>query len=229
MIKLGVPSKGRLMEKTFDWFAARGVQLNRSGSDREYAGSVAGVQGVQLVLLSAGEIPRDLGAGRIHLGVTGSDLVCDKVAHWEEKITSWHKLGFGHADLVLAVPNCWIDVQSLDDLDAVAAQFRQTHGHRLRVATKYHRLVREFLNFHGVADYVLVDSQGATEGTVKNLSAEAIADITSSGETLHANHLKILGDGVIHRSQANLFQSLIAPLDATQRATLDHLRDIIGS
>jgi ATP phosphoribosyltransferase len=118
-------------------------------------------------------------------------------------------LGFGHADLILAVPSVWIDVDSLDDLDAAAADFRRVHGHRLRIATKYHRLVRDYLTAHGVADYQLVDSQGATEGTVKNGTAEVIADITSTGETLRANHLKVL-EGVILQSQATLYASKAA-------------------
>jgi len=109
-----------------------------------------------------------------------------------EDTFAWAELGFGHADLILAVPRFWADVSGLDDLDAVAAAFRAEHGFRLRIATKYHRLVREYLREAGVADYQLVDSQGATEGTVKNETAEAIADITSSGATLEANHLKIL-------------------------------------
>lgn len=204
-IKLGVPSKGRLMEKTFDWFAARGITLRRTGSEREYAGAVEGAEGVELVLLSAGEIPRELAAGRIHFGVTGSDLVRDKLADWESQVAELAPMGFGHADLILAVPACWSDVDTLEDLDAAAHAFRADHGFRLRIATKYHRLVRDFLTREGVADYQLVDSQGATEGTVKNLTAEAIADITSSGETLRANHLKILSDGLIHQSQATLF------------------------
>ena len=205
MLKIGVPSKGRLMEKTFDWFGARGLTMVRTGNEREYSGAVQGIQDVELVLLSAGEIPRELAAGRIHLGVTGSDLVRDKLPDWAAQVVDWAAMGFGHADLVLAVPAAWIDVDTLDDLDAAAAAFRATHGHRLRIATKYHRLVRDFLTANGVADYALVDSQGATEGTVKNLTAEAIADITSSGETLRANHLKMLADGLIHRSQATLY------------------------
>ncbi|MFV0492475.1 MAG: ATP phosphoribosyltransferase [Pseudorhodobacter sp.] len=204
-LKIGIPSKGRLMEKTFDWFGARGVVMTRSGSDREYAGRVEGIEDVDLVLLSAGEIPRELAAGRIHLGVTGSDLVRDKLADWEGQVVEVEKLEFGHADLIIAVPRIWIDVETLDDLDAAAAAFRRRHGHRLRIATKYHRLVRDFLTDQGIADYQLIDSQGATEGTIKNLTAEAIADITSSGETLRANHLKILTDGLIHKSQAMLF------------------------
>jgi len=220
-VKLGVPSKGRLMEKTFDWFGARGVELRRTGSDREYSGAVRGADGIELVLLSAGEIPRELAAGRIHLGVTGSDLVREKLATWDTQVRQLAPMGFGRADLVLAVPQAWVDVDLLDDLDAVAAQFRANHGFRLRIATKYHRLVREFLREKGVADYQLVDSQGATEGTVKNLTAEAIADITSSGETLAANHLKILADGLIHRTQAVLFSSRKANWTAENKKILE--------
>lgn len=206
-IKIGVPSKGRLMDKTFDWFGARGVSLRRTGSEREYAGAIDGVEGVELVLMSAGEIPRELAAGRIHLGVTGTDLIREKLAVWENQVAELALMGFGHADLVIAVPTCWVDVQTLDDLDAVAAQFRANHGIRLRIATKYHRMVRDFLREHGVADYQLEDSQGATEGTVKHETAEMVADITSTGDTLRANHLKVLVDGVVHKSQATLLRS----------------------
>ena len=129
-LKLGIPSKGRLMEKTFDWFGARGVTLRRAGSDREYAGAVAGIDGVSLILLSAGEIPRELAAGRIHLGVTGTDLVHEKLPRWEQQVQQIAPLGFGQADLILAVPQFWVDVETLDDLDAVAAAFRAAHGFR---------------------------------------------------------------------------------------------------
>ncbi|MDE4099733.1 MULTISPECIES: ATP phosphoribosyltransferase [Rhodobacterales] len=227
-LKLGVPSKGRLMEKTFDWFAKRGVTLSRTGSEREYAGAIEGVPGMELVLLSAGEIPRELAAGRIHLGVTGTDLVQEKLPRWEQQVEELEPLGFGFADLVLAVPQFWIDVDTLDDLDAVAAAFRQAHGHRLRIATKYHRLVREFLTEAGVADYQLVDSQGATEGTVKNETAEMVADITSTGETLRANHLKLLSDGLVLKSQATLWRSREAKYSADEKAALNTLLDMIG-
>jgi ATP phosphoribosyltransferase len=222
-IKLGVPSKGRLMEKTFDWFGARGVTLGLAGADREYSGKVEGVDGVELVLLSAGEIPRELAAGRIHLGVTGTDLVQEKLARWDAQVEPLAELGFGHADLIIGVPKAGVDVATLDDLDAVAAAFRARHGFRLRIATKYHRLVREYLRENGVADYQIVDSQGATEGVVKNETAEAIADITSTGETLRANHLKILDDALILKSQATLFRSRVAPLEDQDRKTLSTL------
>ena len=227
-IKLGVPSKGRLMEKTFDWFGARGVTLTRTGSDREYSGAVEGIEGVDLVLLSAGEIPRELAAGRIHLGVTGNDLIQEKLVQWDQKVEPLAALGFGHANLIVAVPQCWVDVDTLDDLDGAAAAFRARHGFRMRIATKYHRLVRDYLRRGGVADYQLVDSQGATEGTVKNLTAEAIADITSTGETLRANHLKILDEPPVLESQATLFRSRVAEKSDEDRKVLRALIDTLG-
>ena len=228
-IKLGVPSKGRLMEKTFDWFGARGLKVERTGAEREYSGAVSGFDGVDLVLLSASEIPRELASGRIHLGVTGSDLVRDTLAAWDDQVKEVDLMGFGHADLVIAVPQAWVDVDTVADLDSAAAAFRAVHGFRLRIATKYHRLVREYLKREGVADYQLVDSKGATEGTVKNGTAEAIADITSTGDTLRANHLKMLSDGLIHRSQATLFKSRKANWSEEERNTLTALLERLGA
>lgn len=227
-VKLGLPSKGRLMEAAFDWFAARGIRLRRTGTEREYAGAVDGVAGVALVLLSAAEIPRELAGGRLDLGVTGQDLMRETYPDWRARVVELAPMGFGHADLVLAVPRFWADVATLDDLDAAAAAFRARHGHRLRIATKYHNLVREHLRAHGVADYQLVDSQGATEGTVANLTAEAVADITSSGETLRANHLKVLAGPPILQSQAVLFGARAAPAEGADRAVLAALCARLG-
>lgn len=227
-LRLGVPSKGRLMDKTFEWFARRGVTLRLSGGDREYAGAVEGVSGVDLVLMPAGEIPREMDRGRLHLGVTGTDVVRERLAFWDERVEPLAELGFGHADLVIAVPDFWVDVETLADLDAAAAAFRSDHGERLRIATKYHRLVRLFLRDAGVADYRLVDSQGATEGTVKNGAAEAIADITSTGETLRANHLRPLVDGTVLKSQAVLWRARRADWDAGARGALVSLLERLG-
>ena len=226
-LKLGVPSKGRLMEKTFDWFGDRGVTLTLSGNGREYSGAVEGAGNIDLVLVSAGEIPRELAAGRLHLGVTGRDMIEEKLAFWQDRVEPLAELGFGQADLVVAVPDFWVDVETLDDLDGAAAAFRARTGRRLRIATKYHRLVREFLRTAGVADYALVDSQGATEGTVKNETAEAIADITTTGATLRDNHLRPLADGLVLRSQAGLFRSRTADWSA-DRPVLDALLSKLG-
>ncbi len=228
MLKLGVPSKGRLQEDAIGWFGARGVTLTRSGPDREYAGRVEGEPGLDLVLLSAAEIPRDLATGRLHLGVTGQDLVRETIVGWSDRLEELSPMGFGRADLVVAVPAVWVDVRDMSDLDAAAAAFRVRHRHRLRVATKYHRLVREFFRAHGVADYLIVDSQGATEGAVRNLTAEAVADITTTGATLRDNHLRVLDDGLILRSEATLFASRRAPWDAATRAACAALLARLG-
>jgi len=220
-LRLGLPSKGRMMDQCISWFADRNIHIARSGSDREYAGTVEGFDDIELMLLSSGEIPRQLAAGVIHLGITGADLIGEKLGPKKSQLDVLADLGFGRADLVIAVPNAWVDVSSLHDLDSVAADFRAHHGFRLRIATKYHRLTRDFLRAAGVADYQLVDSQGATEGTIKNETAEAISDITTTGSTLTANHLKVLNDGVILQSQAQLYSSQVASWDATQRATLE--------
>lgn len=224
-LRLGLPSKGRLMEKAFDWFGDRGLPLALTGGEREYAAAAPGMDGLRVVLLSASEIPRELAAGRVHLGVTGTDLVRETLSDWQGQVEDMAEMGFGFADLVIAVPRCWADVETLDDLDAAAAAFRRAHGFRLRIATKYHRLIRDFLRDAGVADYQLVDSLGATEGTVANQTAEAVADITSTGETLRANHLKILSDGLVLRSQATLFRARAADWDDAALSTLAALRD----
>lgn len=227
-LKLGLPSKGRLQAQCVNWFAARGVEIERIGEDREYAGRVRGVEGVELVMLSASEIPRELAAGRIHLGVTGEDLIRETIPNWDEKVELIAALGFGQADLIIAVPTVWIDVETLHDLDAAAAQFRRTHGRRLRIATKYHNLARAFLQAQGVADFELVDSQGATEATPLNQTAEAVIDITSSGETLRANHLKVLAGSLILASEARLCRSKTTGADAETSARLLELRQRLG-
>lgn len=219
-IKLGLPSKGRMQQDCIDWFAARGVTIERTASGREYAGAVTGVEGVELVLLSASEIPRELAAGRVDVGVTGEDLVQETIPGWADKIELREKLGFGKADLIVAVPSVWVDVETLHDLDAAAAAFRAAHGHRMRIATKYHSLSRAYLKKHGVADYQLVDSQGATEATPLNLTAEAIIDITSSGETLRANHLRVLDAPPILQSEANLCVSKAGLNDSKRSAEI---------
>ncbi|MEM1419130.1 MAG: ATP phosphoribosyltransferase [Pseudomonadota bacterium] len=227
-LRFGLPSKGRLQQQTADFLATAGITFVKSGSDREYAGELHGIDGVELVFLQAGEMPEKLSRGEIHLGVTGEDLIRERSPVWEKRIALLRALDFGHADLVVAVPKCWIDVATIDDLDDVAADFRARHGHPLRIATKYTRLARGFFRERGVANYRLVDSQGATEGTVSAGSAEAIVDITSSGETLRANHLKVLEDGLILQSQAQLCGSLTANWSPKAVAALRSLLTGLG-
>lgn len=227
-LRFGLPSKGRLQERTAEFLKEAGVTFERSTVSREYAAQLVGLDNVEVVFLQAGEMPDRLMRGEIHLGVTGEDLIRDRAAEWERRIMLIAPLNFGHADLIVATPKCWIDVNTTEDLDEVAADFRERHGHPLRIATKYKRLARAFFKERGVANYRLVDSQGATEGLIAAGSAEAIVDITSSGETIRANHLKILEDGLILKSQAHLCGSLTAPwsVDALQalQGLLDRLR-----
>ena len=224
-LRFGLPSKGRLQSMLAEYLEHYGIKFVRSGGEREYAGELRGVDNVEPVFLQAGEIPAKLAAGEIHLGVTGEDLVRERVVDWERRIKMMRALGFGHADVIVAAPKCWIDVSTTADLDDVAAEFRERHGHPLRVATKYARLARAFFRERGVANYRLVDSQGATEGVIASGGAEAIVDITSSGETLRANHLKILDDGLILSSEAQLCASYVAPWPEPTRAALRALLD----
>ena len=228
-LTLGLPSKGRLQASTMEWFAARGIEIARTGEARQYTAQARGIDGLEVVMLSAGEIPRELAQGRIHLGVTGEDLIRERIPGWPDRIVLAAPLGFGHADLIVAVPAFWVDVETMADLDEVAEAFRARHGHGLRIATKYHTLTRAFFLSKGVADYRLTDSQGATEAGPKNQSCEAIVDITSSGGTLRANHLKPLADGLILQSQATLCVSRTAEWDAGTRATLERLADRLGT
>lgn len=223
---LALPSKGRIREQAEEWFARRGVTVSGADNGREYAGSVEGLGGVELVLMAAGEIPRELAAGRVHAGVTGADLVQERVHDWEARVELLAALGFGRADLVLAVPKAWVDVDTVSDLDAVAGAMRRAGRGPLRVATKYHALARGFLRSRGVADYRLVDSQGATEGVVANQRAEAVIDITTTGATLAANHLKVLEDGLILRSQAYLCLSRAARSRAELSGRIEKLANL---
>jgi ATP phosphoribosyltransferase len=228
-LTLGLPSKGRLQTGAVDWFAARGIEIARTGNARQYAAYTRGIDGLEVVMLAAGEIPRELAAGRIHLGVTGEDLIRERVPGWQDRIRLAAGLGFGQADLIVAVPAFWADVETMADLDEVAEAFRARHGHGLRIATKYHNLTRAFFQSKGVADYRLADSQGATEAGPKNQSCEAIVDITSSGGTLRANHLKSLADGLILQSQATLCVSRVAEWGDAAQAALERLAEKLGT
>ena len=207
---LGVPSKGRLMEQTADYFGAHGMTFARLGHERGYRGRIEELEGVEIAYLSASEIARHLQLGSIHLGVTGEDLIREHMADADDRCDFLARLGFGGADVVVAAPECWIDVETIADLEEAAAIFHRRHGRRLRVATKYMNLTRRFFAEKGFAGYRIVESLGATEGTPAAQTAEVIVDITTTGTTLNANHLKILADGVILRSQACLVASRVA-------------------
>jgi ATP phosphoribosyltransferase len=205
---LAVPSKGRLQENAAAFFARAGLVFTQSRGARDYRGTLAGVPDVEVAFLSASEIVSQLASGTAHLGITGEDLIREQIADADEAVEMLTPLGFGHANVVVAVPQAWIDVRSMADLDEVAADLRARHGTKMRVATKYVNLTRRFFAERGVADYRIVESLGATEGAPAAGAAEIIVDITTTGATLAANALKVLDDGVILRSEANLVASI---------------------
>jgi len=214
---LAVPSKGRLQENAAAFFARAGLVFTQSRGARDYRGTLAGVPDVEVAFLSASEIVNQLATGAAHLGITGEDLVREQVPDADEAVELLTPLGFGHANVVVAVPQAWIDVRTMADLDEVAADLRARHGYKMRVATKYVNLTRRFFAEKGVADYRIVESLGATEGAPGAGSAELIVDITTTGATLTANALKVLDDGVMLRSEANLVASTRAPWSAPAR------------
>ncbi|HEY6381551.1 MAG TPA: ATP phosphoribosyltransferase [Pseudolabrys sp.] len=214
---VAVPAKGRLQENAEAFFGRAGLTLMKPRGARDYRGAIAGLDGVEVAYLSAAEITSQLAAGGVHLGVTGEDLVREMIPDADKRVVLIEGLGFGFANVVVAVPQAWIDVRTMADIDDVATAFRHHHERKMRVATKYINLTRDFFSSHGVIDYRIVESSGATEGAPAAGTAEMIVDITTSGATLAANGLKVVEDGTILRSQANLIAARKAPWGETER------------
>jgi ATP phosphoribosyltransferase len=208
---IGIPSKGRLMDDTLALFAKVGAPIEKAG-DRGYRGAIPAYPDVDVEFLSASEIARNLRSGLIQAGVTGEDLLRELVPDADAAVQIEARLGFGHANVVVAVPACWLDVDTMHDLDEAAEQFAVRHGRYMRVATKYALLTRRFFSAHGVTRYRTVESPGATEGAPAAGTAEAIVDITTTGNTLRANGLKVLDGGTILQSEACFMTSRSAPL-----------------
>ncbi len=222
-LTLALPSKGRLQEQVTEYLNDAGIKLKRAAGARDYRATLDGMPGIEVKLLSAGDIASALISGDVHLGVTGEDLIAEESPGPVRPAALLQPLGFGFADVVVAVPKSWIDVSTMADLDDVCTVFHTRHHRRLRVATKYLGITRAFFAAHGIADYRIVESLGATEGAPAAGTAEAIVDITTTGATLVANGLKILDDGVILKSQANLAASLKAQWDAPALAAAERL------
>lgn len=225
-LTIAVPSKGRMKDDAMAVFRRAGLAVVNGGSDRSYRGRIDGVDGVHIAFLSASEIARELSKGGVDLGITGEDLVREDIGDAERRVAFCARLGFGRADVVVAVPEVWADVDTMADLGDVASDFRLRHGRRLRIATKYWRLTQRFFSaLHGIQVYRIVESLGATEGAPASGQADIIVDITSTGSTLKANHLKILGDGIILRSEACLVKALPGARDAADERALQSVVD----
>tara|TARA_X000001036_G_scaffold237808_1_gene221835 strand:- start:734 stop:1441 length:708 start_codon:yes stop_codon:yes gene_type:complete len=205
LIRIGIPSKGRLKSDVEKFFRTNSLELIKNGLEREYVLNFENRKDIQPVLMNASDIPLEVRKGNIDLGITGKDLLYEKVTDWSKTIIEIRQLNFGFANLVIALPRFWVDVNTLDDLDDIAHFYRKKSSKRLKIATKYQNLVREFFVTRELVDYQIVESQGATEGAIKNGLADVIADITSTGETLKQNNLKQLNDGLILKSAATIF------------------------
>lgn len=221
-LTIAIPSKGRLKEQTEAWLAGIGHPLRQIGGERGYTAEIDGLD-AEVRLLSAREIAQGLIEGSLHFGVTGEDLLNDLAPDGPEDFRVLQRLGFGGADVVVAVPQAWFDVDSMADLEAAGAAFRKSHGRRLRVATKYLRLTRRWFARKSVGEYRLVESAGATEAAPSTGTADVIVDITTTGATLKANGLKVLRDGVILESEAAFTQSVRASFSEAARSAADTL------
>ena len=206
-INIGIPSKGRLRKDVLNIFIKKKLKLISERGERDLIGSIKNKSNVRILYLHAREIIERLGDASLDIGFSGFDLLKESEVNVQKKINVVQKLNFGNANLVVAIPDPWIDVQTVADLEEIAFDFRDKKKSRLRVATKYPNLTREFLFSKGVTQFRLVESLGATESYPFTGSSEIITDISSTGETLKANNLRILKDGEILKSQACIFTS----------------------
>ena len=205
LITIGLPSKGRLKDKTISFFNDKGLKILQSEKERNYFGTIENKPNIKIIFLHAKEIIQRLGDGTLDIGVSGLDLLKESDKNLQDKINIQRKLDFGNANLVIAVPDDWIDVQTIADLEEVSFDIRSKRNSRLRVATKYPNLTNDFLVYRGVTQYKLIPSLGATETYPFIGSSEIIIDITSTGKTLNDNNLRVLKDGLILSSNACLF------------------------
>ena len=207
LITIGLPSKGRLKDKAISFFNDKGLKILNSDKERNYFGTIENNPRIKIIFLHAKEIIQRLGDGTLDIGISGLDLLKESDKNLQSKINVQKKLDFGNANLVVAVPGDWIDVQTVADLEEVSFDIRSKRNARLRVATKYPNLTNEFLTSKGVTQYKLITSLGATETYPFIGSSEIITDITSTGKTLADNNLRVLKDGLILESAACLFTS----------------------
>ena len=204
LITIGLPSKGRLKEKAVTFFENKGLKIIQSDKERNYFAKFENKSNIKIIYLHAKEIIQRLGDGTLDIGISGLDLLNESEKNLQDKISIGKKLNFGNANLVVAVPDDWIDVQTIADLEEVAFDMRSRRNSRLRVATKYPNLTNNFLISKGVTQYKLIPSLGATETYPFIGSSEIITDITSTGKTLEDNNLRVLKDGQILKSTACL-------------------------
>ena len=224
IIKIGLPSKGRLKHDTINIFKKNKLNIYSERGERDLFGYIKKISNVKIIYLHAREIIEQISLGNIDVGFSGYDLFKENEINVQNKILINKKYNYGNANLVLAIPDLWIDVQTLLDLDEVADEFKKNKKRLLRVATKYPNLTRQFLYSKGITQFQLVKSLGSTEVAPFTGTAEIISDITSTGATLKANSLRILKDGEILKSQACLMISKLSSKKAGIKKIINLLR-----
>ncbi|WP_417579972.1 ATP phosphoribosyltransferase [Pelagibacterium sp.] len=228
-IMLALPSKGRIQEEAIAVFEKAGLTIERPGGARSYLGEMAAMPEIIVRFLSASEIARELIRGTIDIGITGEDLIHETAETGPQQVEIAKRLGFGRADAVVAVPDSWIDVTTMDDLSDVAADFRARHGRWLKIATKFVNLTRRHFAAHGIAEYRIVESLGATEAAPASGAADLIVDITTTGSTLKANGLRVIEDGVMLKSESLLLVARNAEWHAGKLGIVNRLADAVGA
>ena len=206
-INIGIPSKGRLRKDVLNIFKRKKLKLISERGERDLIGSIRNKKNLKILYLHAREIIERLGDGSLDIGFSGFDLFKESQLNIQNNINVIKKYDFGKANLVVAIPDPWIDVQTIADLEEIAFEFRDKKKKRLRVATKYPNLTKNFLFSKGVTQFQIIESLGATEVYPFTGSANLITDISSSGETIKSNNLRVLKDGIILKSQACFFIS----------------------
>ena len=224
IINIGLPSKGRLKHDTINIFKKNKLNLFSERGERDLFGYIKKLPNVKIIYLHARECIEQLSLGNIDIGFSGYDLLKESEVNVQNKVLINKRYNFGNANLVLAIPDLWIDVQTLLDLDEVAVEFKKKKKRLLRVATKYPNLTRQFLFSKGVTQFQLVKSLGSTEVAPFTGTAEIISDITSTGATLKANNLRILKDGEILKSQACLMISKLSSKKSRVKKIINLLR-----
>ena len=212
-IRLALPGKGALESATLAFLAECGLKVNRS-NPRQYLADIHSMPGIEVVFQRAADIPTLVQDGDATLGITGYDILAEHRGYGDddqgeedsgdELLMLERNLGYGQCRLVVAVPETWVDISTPADLWHLAGFYRSHKGQNLRIATKYPRLTTHFLRQHGITHYKLVSPHGALEAAPLTDTADLIVDLTETGTTLRENHLKLLDDGVVLRSQACL-------------------------
>ena len=221
LIKIGLPSKGRLRDESLGVFKKNNLSIKNT--KRNYLSEIKNFSQNEVIFSHAREIIERLADSSLDIGISGFDLLKESLPGIQKNIQVFSRLKFGFADLIVAVPDAWIDVQTIADLEEISFEFKDKNTGKLRVATKYPNLTNDFLLSKGLTQYKIVNSLGSTEIYPFTNQSEIITDITSSGTTLKANNLRVLKDGNILKSSACVLVSKKSLKDKNKKKTITSL------